>query len=368
MKKISIIILALLGCVVSNAQSNWYEAGEAFEVFFDPNLGVVATNEVTTTMPTTIAIEKSRPQIIHRKDDIVWSRVVYRVVDLRLKQNYQLYTPIVADDPLYASLFRTILRAVEGGVPVYRKSNQIGDVRPYFSPSNKCDTALFNSLFQVHITDSMRDSWTDVGLDPKEQSDSVSVMTYNPNTGKYEFNSREYKDYAKNILKYIVQEVVFFDKHYSKLFTKIVAIAPMCAANLNTWAKPTDINKEITSAVYQQILFWVPFETLRPYLTAQPITPLSNDKEGNMNYAEFFDKKMYSSYILGDNNQFSRMVPEKAGAAYQDALDKASAITDPAEKDKALEAAKKKYYQDIQKEQQEIEHELLMTEQNLWEY
>ena len=85
MKKISIIILALLGCVVSNAQSNWYEAGEAFEVFFDPNLGVVATNEVTTTVPTTIAIEKSRPQIIHRKDDI-------GIYILRLDSTPQEYT------------------------------------------------------------------------------------------------------------------------------------------------------------------------------------------------------------------------------------------------------------------------------------
>ena len=358
MKKISIIILALLGCVVSNAQSNWYEAGEAFEVFFDPNLGVVATNEVTTTMPTTIAIEKSRPQIIHRKDDIVWSRVVYRIVDLRLKQNYQLYTPVVADDPLYASLFRTILRAIEGGAPIYKKSNQMPDVRPYFNDSTKVEKSLIPSLFQNHIT---QDDWD--MMSDEEKQDAI-VLKYDQATDAITFNNFPYKNYAKNVLKYIVQEVVFYDKHYSRLFTKIVAIAPMCAGNLQNLSQ----NATVMESVYKQVLFWVPFEILRPFLAAQPVTPLSNDKEGNMNYAEFFDKKMYSSYILGDNNQFSRMVPEKAGAAYQDALDKASAITDPAEKDKALEAAKKKYYQDIQKEQQEIEHELLMTEQNLWEY
>lgn len=364
MKKISIIILALLGCVVSNAQSNWYEAGEAFEVFFDPNLGVVATNEVASTMPATIAIEKSRPQIVHRKDDIVWSRIVYRVVDLRLKQNYQLYTPIVADDPLYASLFRTILRAIENGVPVYQKSSQPGDIRPYFDSLKIAKDTTFNSIFQGHITDSIRNEWISFGLDPVVEADSASVITYNTTSQKYEFNTRNYKDYAKNVLKYIIQEVVFYDKHYSRLFTKIVAIAPMCAGNLGDLTA----NESVMNSVYKQILFWMPFETLRPYLAAQPVTPLGNDKEGNMNYAEFFDKKMYSSYILGDNNQFARMVPEKAGAAYQDAVDKANQLTDPTKKDEALEAAKLKYYQDIQKEQQEIEHELLMTEQNLWEY
>jgi gliding motility associated protien GldN len=358
MKKISIIILALLGCVVSNAQSNWYEAGEAFEVFFDTNLGVVATNEVTTTMPTTIAIEKSRPQIIHRKDDIVWSRVVYRIVDLRLKQNYQLYTPVVADDPLYASLFRTILRAIEGDAPIYKKSSQAADLKPYFNASTIIPKQDIPSLFLNHITQDDMDLMSD------QEKEDASVLKYDAATDKLVFNNYPYKNYAKNVLKYIVQEVVFYDKHYSRLFTKIVAIAPMCAGNLQDLPQ----NATVVESVYKQVLFWVPFEILRPFLAAQPVTPLSNDKEGNMNYAEFFDKKMYSSYILGDNNQFSRMVPEKAGAAYQDALDKASAITDPAEKDKALEAAKKKYYQDIQKEQQEIEHELLMTEQNLWEY
>lgn len=363
MKKISIIILALLGCVVSNAQSNWYEAGEAFEVFFDPNLGVVATNEVASTMPTTIAIEKSRPQIVHRKDDIVWSRIVYRVVDLRLKQNYQLYTPIVADDPLYASLFRTILRAIEGdtinkGVSIYTKSSQPGDLKPYFNASTVIQPQDVPTLFINHIPTDEYD------LMSEEEKADASVLKYDPTTNKLTFNNYPYKNYAKNVLKYIVQEVVFYDKHYSRLFTKIVALAPMCAGNL--WDLPA--NASVVESVYKQVLFWVPFETLRPYLAAQPVTPLGNDKEGNMNYAEFFDKKMYSSYILGDNNQFSRMVPEKAGAAYQDAVDKANQLTDPAKKDEALEAAKLKYYQDIQKEQQEIEHELLMTEQNLWEY
>jgi hypothetical protein len=106
-------------------------------------------------------------------------------------------------------------------------------------------------------------------------------------------------------------------------------------------------NATVMESVYKQILFWMPFEKLRPYLAAQPVTPLGNDKEGNMCYDEFFDKKLYSSYLLGDNNQYSRMVPELADA-YKDDI--------------------QRYYKEIRKEQQRIEAELLMTEQNLWEY
>ena len=49
-------------------------------------------------------------------------------------------------------------------------------------------------------------------------------------------------------------------------------------------------NATVMESVYKQVLFWVPFEILRPFLAAQPVTPLSNDKEGNMNYAEFFGR------------------------------------------------------------------------------
>ena len=53
MKKISIIALALLGCVVGYAQ-NWYEAGESFEMFFEPELGIVATSDVTVPVPDSV--------------------------------------------------------------------------------------------------------------------------------------------------------------------------------------------------------------------------------------------------------------------------------------------------------------------------
>lgn len=334
MKKISIITLALLGCVVGYAQ-NWYEAGESFEMFFEPELGIVATSDVTVPVPDSVT--SSRPSIVHRKDDIVWARVVYRVIDMRLKQNYQLYTPIVADDPLYASLFRTMLRAIEGGAPIYKKSSQGSDVRPYFNDSTKVEKSLIPSLFQNHISQDDLDMMSD------EEKQDATVLKYDQATDAITFNNFPYKNYARNVLKYVIQEVVFFDKHYSRLFTKTVAIAPLCAGNL--WDLPA--NATVMESVYKQILFWMPFEKLRPYLAAQPVTPLGNDKEGNMCYDEFFDKKLYSSYLLGDNNQYSRMVPELADA-YKDDI--------------------QRYYKEIRKEQQRIEAELLMTEQNLWEY
>mgnify|MGYP003442102509 CR=1 FL=1 len=75
--------------------------------FFD-DMGIVRleTQELQESSDTLV-------NLFHRTDDIVWSRVVYRIIDMRLKQNYQLYTPVSAEDPVYSSLFRTMLRAIE---------------------------------------------------------------------------------------------------------------------------------------------------------------------------------------------------------------------------------------------------------------
>ena len=120
MKKISILAVAVLVSVMSYAQHQ-------VNSFFD-DMGIIRleTQELLESSDTMV-------NVTHRADDVVWSRVVYRIVDMRLKQNYQLYTPVTSEDPQYSSLFRTMLRAIEHGMPVYEKSNTVGDIKPYFN-------------------------------------------------------------------------------------------------------------------------------------------------------------------------------------------------------------------------------------------
>ena len=106
MKKVSIFVLVLFGSLMTFAQHR-------INSFFD-DMGIVSleTQELKESSDTLVTV-------FHRTDDIVWSRVVYRIIDMRFKQNYQLYTPVSAEDPVYSSLFRTMLRAIENGMPVY---------------------------------------------------------------------------------------------------------------------------------------------------------------------------------------------------------------------------------------------------------
>ena len=311
MKKISIIILALLACVMSYAQHR-------INSFFD-DMGIVRleTQELKESSDTLV-------NVFHRTDDVVWSRVVYRIIDMRFKQNYQLYTPVNAEDPVYSSLFRTMLRAIENGMPIYAKSNTVGDVRPYFN---------VEPLAKVEIPTILNTDRTGELSDGDIATSDYMLLNYDSIADKMTFNSYSYEGFAKNQLKYMIQEIIFFDKHYSRMYSKILAIAPLNADNATFYE-----GMPVMDALYQQLLFWVPFDAFRPYMAQQYVTPRGSDSK-RMTFDDFFAQKKYTSYLVGINNIYGRMIPESATT-----------------------------YEEIQREQERIERELLSVEQDLWEY
>lgn len=311
MKKISVIIFALLGYVMGYAQHR-------VNSFFD-DMGIIRleTQELEASSDTLVRVS-------HRTDDVVWSRVVYRIIDLRLKQNYQLYTPVSAEDPTYSSLFRTMLRAIENGMPIYAKSSNVGDVRPYFN-GEPLTKAEIPTILNTDRTGELSDG--DIA------TSDYMLLNYDSIADKMTFNSYSYEGFAKNQLKYMIQEVIFFDKHYSRMYSKILAIAPMNADNVTMYE-----DMPVMEALYGQILFWVPFDAFRPYMAQQYVTPRGSDSK-RMTFDDFFAQKKYSSYLLGVNNIYGRMIPEIATTR-----------------------------EEIQKEQERIERDLLSVEQDLWEY
>lgn len=311
MKKVSIFVLVLFGSLMTFAQHR-------INSFFD-DMGIVSleTQELKESSDTLVTV-------FHRTDDIVWSRVVYRIIDMRFKQNYQLYTPVSAEDPVYSSLFRTMLRAIENGMPVYEKSANVGDIKPYFNvgPMSK---EMIPTLLNTDRTGELGDG--------NIATSEYMLLNYDSIADKMTFNGYSYNGFVRNQLKYMIQEVIFFDKHYSRMYSKILAIAPM---NVDNAGVHEDMS--VMQALYGQILFWVPFDSFRPYMAQQYVTPRGSDSK-RVTFDDFFMQKEYSSYLVGVNNIYSRMIPE-IGTTYEE----------------------------MQREQKRIEAELLNVEQDLWEY
>lgn len=308
MKKLVFIIVALLG--VSTAQ-----AQHQINSFFDEmGLMRLETQELSESADTLVSV-------FHRSDDIVWSRVVYRIIDMRFKQNYQLYTP-QTNDPNYNSLLKVMLLAIADSLPVYAKDEN-GDLRPFYNEDTKrVGAEVFSLLDVLNLTD----------FDADEETRAYERILRLDSTQTVELYEGAFPRFAKNQLKYMIQEVVFFDKHYSRMYSKILSIAPMHADNIE------NENVSVMSALYKQILFWIPFDSFRPYMAQQYIMPKGNDTK-RVTFDDFFTQKLYTSYVVGTNNIYNRLIPEYA--------------TTPEE---------------IKKEQERIEWELLSAEQDLWEY
>ena len=160
---------------------------------------------------------------------------------------------------------------------------------------------------------------------------SDMLLHYDTITGVMEVNTYAFEQLAKNQLKYLIQEVIFFDKHTSRLHSKIMAIAPLNSDKIRT-------QDNVMTALHESITFWIPFDALRPYLALQYVIPSQNETK-RVTFDDFFQKRLYSFYIVGEGNMYNRFIPEYS-------------LTEG----------------NIKKEQARIENELLTFEQDLWEY
>lgn len=288
--------------------------------FFD-DMGLIRleTQELDEAADTLVTIS-------HRKEDVVWARIVYSIIDMRFKQNFPMYFPTRSDDPRYKSLFKVILDAIADGMPIYEKA--MDDIKPVWDePLNR---SMIPSL--TMIDDPMEDYSNEENRYDIETSDAM-LLHYDSVNDVMTTHLYGYEDFVKNQLKYLVQEVIFFDRHTSRLYRKILAIAPMHADKIVS--REPDM---VADAVLESMLFWIPFDALRPYLAKQYMIPSQNEMK-RVSFDEFFTKRLYSQYILGEGNMYDRMILH-----YE--MDE----------------------KEIKKEQARIESELLSFEEDLWEY
>ena len=263
----------------------------------------------------------------HRIDDVIWARYVYRVIDMRYKQNYQLYFPVKSDDADYRNLFKVITDAVVDGLPIYEKNMET------IKPDLHQEPIPRNVLPNMFMAD---DPLADYSDDPTHfdvSSSDAMLIHYDSVSDELSFHFYPFESLVKNQLKYLIQEVVFFDKHTSRLHSKIMAIAPL-QSDLIT----TRDSSNIMNSLRESIMFWIAFDDLRPYLAMQYAIPSRNEVK-RVTFDEFFQKNLYTSYIVGEGNMYNRWIPDYA-----------------------------KTEKEVKKEQQRIADELLNFEQDLWEY
>ena len=313
-KKLSIIACLMLGVVTAQAQH------KVISFFDEVGSARIKTEEFSPTHDTIVMVD-------HRLDDIIWSRYVYRIIDMRYKQNYQLYFPTKSDDADYRNLFKVITDAVVDGLPIYEKNQET--IKPDF----KQKPMARNMIPFVFMADVPGEDYSD-DLSHYDITASDAMLIHYDSVADYmEFHFYPFEKIVKIQLKYLIQEVVFFDKHTSRLYTKIMGIAPLQSDKISTRD-----STQIMASLRESIMFWIPFDQLRPYLAMQYAIPNRNEVK-RVTYDDFFQKRLFTSYIVGEGNMYNRWIPDYAQSE-----------------------------EEVKKEQARIATELLTFEQDLWEY
>lgn len=260
--------------------------------FFESNGIITRSPELNSDLSYTVA------HLDHRADDIVWAHVVYSIIDLRDISNSQLAFPI-SPDVQYKNLFRLICDAVVAKTPVYYPNER--DISPYFAPTNKILPERLTDVFYIE-TNVAGAQYIDPLFEFNQADSSLTV------------SMRIYDRFANAIQRFLVQKVYFFDKHLSTMGSKVIAIAPIQSAPEPSPLSIFDEEDETTddgtlvlrNTLRESIIGWFLYDDLKPHFSAQPVYQESNAAQ-RVSYHEYFTKRMYSDYMIGDNNLFKRL-------------------------------------------------------------
>ena len=214
--------------------------------------------------------KKSIPYTNVREADVIWSKRIWRTIDLREKLNLSLYYP---DLPTLnnKSLFDVIKQGIMNN-EIYAFDNPVFDDE--FKTKMSAEQ-INNMMFTVVLIDQE---------DPENPEIFKTVKLVNELT-------------SANIKAWWVKEDWFFNKQSGTMEVRINGLCP-----LKEKLDPT------TGEVLGYMpLFWVYFPQCQPILAKTEVYNTKNDAQ-RISYDDLFRKRMFSSRIFKESNVYGRNI------------------------------------------------------------
>ncbi len=211
-----------------------------------------------------------------READIMWSKLVWRIIDLRQKMNEPLYFPTIPIGERM-SLIDVLMEAVDNG--------ELTAYKPSFDDSNE-----FKELMTY-----------DQVLEEFDAQDKVETTT-DPVTGEPVTIIVPGSIRTDEVLQILVKEMWFFDRKRSTMEVRIIGLCP-----IRVYYKADDLNQE---DLQRKKLFWVKFPEARNILAKKEVFNSFNDAE-RRSYDEIFHKRFFDGFVVQESNVYNnRMIQE----------------------------------------------------------
>lgn len=203
-----------------------------------------------------------------READVMWSKRVWRVMDMREKINHPLYYPIEPINDRRSMIQVTRGAVLEGIVTAYDMSDDEFKV-----------PLSVTEVEQIGVKEEI------VTVEDPETYEITEKVVKNPFNPAY-------------VKKYRLKEVYFFDKQKSELDVRTIGLCPM----LEDYDDAGEYRGDIK-------MFWIYYPEIRMIYANSDIYNPSNGAE-RRTIEDIFWSRKFSSYIFKEDNVYDRLISD----------------------------------------------------------